>query len=118
MFELTEKMRFWISAEPMSMRYGIRGLVNKVMSWTDMSPMSGDCFIFFSRDLRQAKLLRWDGDGFLLYQKRLVKGRFRMPSYNASEGCCAMSWDDLFLLMRGLTAVALKRENRYGRGQI
>lgn len=116
MFELTDKCRFFVSAAPVSMRYGIRGLTNIVMSWAGMSPMSGDCFIFFSGDGRQVKLLRWDGDGFLLYQKKLVKGRFRTPAYNAREGCCAMPWDDLYFLMRGLTAVGVKRDRRFGRG--
>lgn len=118
MFELTEQLRFWVSAVPVSMGNGIQGLTNKVMAWEGMSPMSGDCFIFFSRDRRQVKLLRWDGDGFLLYQKRLAKGRFREPRYDASRGCCAMSWDEIYFIMRGLTAVGIKHDKRYGRGQI
>lgn len=116
MFELTEQCRYFVSAAPVSMRYGIRGLTNIVMTWTGMSPMSGDCFIFFSGDRHQVKLLRWDGDGFVLYQKRLAKGCFRVPQYNASTGCCAMLWDDLYFLMRGLTAVGVKRDRRFGRG--
>lgn len=116
MFELTDKMRFYVSASPVSMRYGIRGLTDKVMSWRGISPMSGDCFIFFSADRHQVKLLRWDGDGFLLYQKRLVKGRFRVPEYDPMQGCCGIAWDDLYFLMRGLTAVGIKRDSRFGRG--
>lgn len=97
------------------MRYGIRGLTDVVLSWQGMSPISGDCFIFFSRDCRQVKLLRWDGDGFILYQKRLVKCRFRVPHYDVSTGCCALCWDDFYFLMRGLTAVGVKRDKRFGR---
>lgn len=116
MFELTDKCRHFVSAEAVSMGNGIRGLTNKVMSWPGVSPMSGDCFVFFSRDRKQVKILRWDGDGFLLYQKRLAKGRFRQPSYDAAEGCCRLAWDDFYFLMRGLTAVDVKRDKRFGRG--
>lgn len=116
MFELTDRLRVFISAEAISMSNGIRGLTNRVMSWPGMSPMSGDCFVFFSRDRRQVKMLRWDGDGFLLYQKRLAKGRFRLPSYDASEGCCRLAWDDFYFVMRGLTAVDVKSDRRFGKG--
>lgn len=116
MFELTDRCRFYISAESVSMGNGIRGLTNKVMSWAGMSPMSGDCFVFFSRDRKQVKILRWDGDGFLLYQKRLAKGRFGQPLYDASQGCCRLAWDDFYFLMRGLTAVDIRRDKRFDRG--
>lgn len=113
MFELTERCMFHVSAEAVSMCNGIRGLTNKVMSWTGMSPISGDCFVFFSRDRKQVKILRWDGDGFLLYQKRLAKGRFRTPSYDASEGCFRLDWDDFYFMMRGLTTMGVKRDTRF-----
>lgn len=115
MFELTERCRYFVSSSTVSMANGIRGLTNRVMSWPGMSPISGDCFIFFSGDRRQVKVLRWDGDGFVLYQKRLAKGKFRVPSYDASQGCCAIAWDDFYFLMRGLTAVGIKRDNRLNR---
>lgn len=118
MFELTDRCRFFVSAEQVSMSNGIRGLTNKVMCWAGMSPMSGDCFVFFSRDMKQVKILRWDGDGFLLYQKRLAKGRFRTPSYDSAEGCFRLAWDDFYFLMRGLTAVGVKRDSRFDRGCI
>ncbi len=49
--------------------------------------MTGDVFVFFSRNRQSVKLLRWDTDGFLLYQKRLEKGSFEQPrqSQNSTE---------------------------------
>ena len=35
---------------------------------------ASDLFIFFSKNRQQVKLLKWDGDGFLLYQKRYGAG--------------------------------------------
>lgn len=113
MFELGEKMRYFVCQRPVSMRYGIRGLTNLVMSWPGYSPMSGDVFIFFSADRHQVKVLRWDSDGFLLYQKKLAKGRFRELAQNGSEGCSALSYADLYFLMRGLTPVNAHPEKRF-----
>lgn len=86
MFSLDEKIRFWLCQRPVSMRYGIRGLTNLVLSWPGFSPMSGCAFVFFSADRRQVKILRWDCDGFLLYQKKLAKGRFRELVYKREFG--------------------------------
>lgn len=97
---------------PVSMRYGIRGLTNLVMSWPEYSPMSGDVFIFFSADRHQAKVLRWDTDGFLLYQKKLAKGRFRELAQSGTDGCSAVTYADLYFLMRGLTPVETHAEKR------
>jgi transposase len=38
--------------------------------------LSGDIFIFVSRDRIRAKTLHWDGTGLCLYAKRLERGRF------------------------------------------
>jgi transposase len=39
-------------------------------------PLSGDIFIFVSRDRIRAKTLQYDGTGLCLYAKRLERGRF------------------------------------------
>ena len=74
MFSLDEKIKFYLCQQPVSMRYGIRGLTNIVLSWPGFSPMSGCAFVFFSADRRQVKILKWDCDGFLLYQKKQKVG--------------------------------------------
>ena len=95
------------------MRLGIRGLSSLVWGWTGHSPASGDIYLFFSRDRRQMKALRWDDDGFLLYQKRLSKGRFRMPSQDSRDGVIRLEWDSFYFMMRGLTPVKVKVEKRF-----
>ena len=39
-------------------------------------PLSGDVFLFVSRDRVRAKVLHFDGTGLCLYAKRLERGRF------------------------------------------
>jgi hypothetical protein len=39
-------------------------------------PLSGEMFLFVSRNRKRAKVLLWDGTGLCLYSKRLEEGRF------------------------------------------
>ncbi|MGL5730306.1 MAG: IS66 family insertion sequence element accessory protein TnpB, partial [Bacteroidales bacterium] len=64
------------------MRKGINGLYNVVKGEMELSPVSGDVFIFFSKTRKTVKLLKWDDDGFILYQKRLEDGSFEVPRFN------------------------------------
>ena len=68
---------------------------------------------FFSRDRKTMKALKWDGDGFLMYTKRLSQGRFREVLKNDDGSVRRLQWDDFYMLMRGLTPVKVKVENRF-----
>ncbi len=58
----------------------------------DLPPLSGAVFIFFSKNRQQVKLLRWDTDGFTLYQKRLEKGTFEIPYFNIGKKACVIPY--------------------------
>ena len=63
------------------MNLGIDGLFKIIRSeMKDLSPVSGDIFLFFGKNRQSVKILRWDGDGFLLYYKRLEGGSFELPT--------------------------------------
>lgn len=113
MFALDEKTRFYLCRRPVSMRYGIKGLTNLVLTFPGFSPMSGCAFVFFSADRRQVKILRWDGDGFLLYQKKIARGRFRELVYKGAEGCLCVSYEEMYFLKRGVSPVTMKVEKRF-----
>ena len=63
--------------------------------------MSGDVFVFFSKNRQSVKLLRWDTDGFLLYQKRQERGSFEMPRINPATGYYELSWETFSFIMSG-----------------
>ena len=87
-----------------------------VWSWKGHSPASGDVYVFFSRDRRMMKALKWDGDGFLMYTKRLSQGRFRELQKMDNTGVRSLQWDDFYMLMRGLTPIKVMVENRFRMG--
>ncbi len=48
-------------------------------------------------------LLRYDTDGFLLYQKRLERGSFEMPGINPATGYYELSWETFAFIMSGVS---------------
>ncbi|MCQ2205147.1 MAG: IS66 family insertion sequence element accessory protein TnpB [Bacteroidales bacterium] len=113
MFELGDNFRYFLCRYPIRFGSGIDRLYHIVVSEAHMSPMDGDAFVFFSKDRKQVKILRWDMDGFLLYQKRLAKGRFELPDFNEETGCFELSWDKFYFLIRGIDLKAVKYHNRF-----
>lgn len=61
------------------MRKAINGLSMLVEQAMDLSPFSGDLFVFCNRQRTIIKILYWDHNGFCLWQKRLEKHRFKWP---------------------------------------
>ena len=89
MFSLTESHRFFLCQHYVDMRKGIGSLCSVVRSDMGMHPLTGDVFLFFPRHRRSVKVLRWDGDGFILYHKRLERGTSCAPpsSPTSPERC-------------------------------
>lgn len=114
MFALDENVTYLLYAYPVNMCKGIRALSNLILVETDFSPQSGTAYIFFSRDRKQVKILRWDTDGFILYQKRLVRGSFHLPDYwNEAKGCFEMSFDAFYMIMRGVNFTSMSYDKRF-----
>lgn len=61
---------------PTDMRKGFDSLCALVTEQLAQSPLSGDVYLFVSRDRVRAKVLHFDGTGLCLYIKRLERGRF------------------------------------------
>jgi transposase len=72
----TRQLSVFAHPESVDMRKGFDGLGALVASGLGRDPLSGDLFLFVSRDRRRAKVLLWDGTGLCIYAKRLEEGRF------------------------------------------
>lgn len=86
-------------ARPTDMRKGFDGLCALVTQGLQRDVLSGDVFIFVSRDRVRAKTLQWDGTGLCVYAKRLERGRFARlwREDNAEPITLTISELDLFL---------------------
>jgi len=78
MSEIPQPKKIWVYGKPTDMRKSFDGLSALVRHHLDEIPTSGDLFIFLNRKKTYLKALIWDRTGFLMFAKRLERGRFRL----------------------------------------
>jgi transposase len=62
-------------------------------------PLSGDLFVFRNRQANRIKVLFWDGNGLVLYAKRLERGTFHFPG--AGQASITVTSSELMELLAG-----------------
>lgn len=94
-------VRVWAYPGPTDLRKGFDGLVAVVEHQLKLDALSGDCFLFVSRDRHSAKVLTWDGTGLCIYQKRIARGQFAALWGRADGGTLALTMTELSLFLEG-----------------
>lgn len=77
--ELAERGEVYVVTGYTDMRKGIDGLATIVQGRLSLDPFNQSLYLFCGRDSRKLKGLLWEGDGFLLLNKRLENGCYRWP---------------------------------------
>lgn len=78
--------RIFAYTQPTDMRKSFQGLLALVQQvFRDEDPYAGSLFVFVNRRGNFIKALVWDRTGFVLYAKRLERGRFVFPSASTSQ---------------------------------
>lgn len=77
MLALGAHMRFFFCQQPVNLNKSFEGLGALVQELFPNELFSGAFFIFLNRRRSQMKVLVWDGDGFVIWCKRLEKGTFQ-----------------------------------------
>ena len=77
MLQITPHMRILVAVETVDGRKGIDGLSRLCRQELDEDPFSGALFFFLNRSRTTLKVLCYDGQGYVLAQKRLSEGRFK-----------------------------------------
>ena len=72
----------------------------QVQTVLELDPYSGALFIFRGRRGDLLKALLWDGQGLVLYAKRLERGRFVWPQ--AKDGTLTLTAAQLAMLTEGI----------------
>jgi len=82
------------------MRKQIDGLAALVQQSFSLDPFADAMYVFCNRNRDRLKILKWDGDGFGLYFKRLERGRFKWPTDDGG-GTISLSSEELSCLIDG-----------------
>ena len=100
MIALPPGVRIWLAAGVTDMRKGFDGLAMLVQQQLGKDPFGGQLFVFRGRRSHLIKILWWDGQGLVLYAKRLDRGRFVWPQ--AKDGVVALTPAQLAMLAEGI----------------
>ena len=90
---------------PTDMRKGFDGLSAVVTHRLGRDVLSGDVFVFLSRDRIRTKVLHFDGTGLCIYAKRLERGRFAALWRDGSQDPITLTVSELDLFLDGSTVV-------------
>lgn len=102
------RRRVYAYGAPVDMRKGFDGLYALVLEFLGRDPLSGDLFLFVSRNRIRAKVLVWDGTGLCVYAKRLEKGRFARL-WRGDGAAVELSPSELQLFLEGCEIIGRMR---------
>jgi transposase len=102
MLGLPPSVRIYFATELVDMRNGIDGLRAIVEAALKKDAYQGHLFVFVGKAKDKVKILFWDRNGFVLYLKRLERGRFQLPAVDARTKHVAMEPAQLAMLLDGI----------------
>jgi len=102
MLGLPPSVRIYFATELADMRNGIDGLRALVEGTLRGDPYAGHLFVFVGKAKDKVKILFWDRSGFVLYMKRLEKGRFQLPVVDVKRKHVEMEPAQLAMLLDGI----------------
>lgn len=101
MLTLPSSVRIYLAAGAVDLRKSIDGLCAIVRSRSH-DVYSGHLYAFVSRRGDRVKILAWDRSGFVLYYKRLERGRFRLPKIAVDASEVELEATQLAMLLDGI----------------
>ena len=104
MLTIPANARLFLCQIPMNMHKSFEGLSTVVEEMFPGELLSGAFFIFLSRRKDHMKVLYWDGDGFVIFYKRLEK-----ESFSTKDETSSLLRRDFIMLMEGITPKRLQK---------
>ena len=95
------------------MRRGHDGLCAVVRDQWKVDLFAGNLFVFLSRRGDRCKILFWDRGGFVVYYKRLERGRFRLPVIPDNATSVYLDGTQLTMLLDGIDVAKVERPRRW-----
>ena len=114
-------LRIWLCVQRTDMRCGFDLLAALAEAVTGQDPLGGHLFVFRNRSGDRLKILYFDGDGYVLWYKRLEEGVFKWPRLPKPTGdgqeqrSIQLRPSELAMLLDGIDLSSVKRSRRYQR---
>jgi transposase len=105
-------IKYYLCTKPVNIHNSFDGLAGIVRDFMQKTPTSGAVFIFINRQKTHLKMLYWDGDGFVIYYKRLERGRYKARTTDCKDGL-ELKREDVLMLLEGLSIDNFKKSKRY-----
>ncbi len=124
MLSLPASIRIFVYTGVTDMRRSFDRLAQMVEEHLEQDPESGHLYLFFNRRRDCVKMLLWEGDGFVIWYKRLEAGTFAVPAPGAprSNGAPSVAVQiparDLNLLLGGVDPACVTRRKRFARAGV
>lgn len=80
MLRLSNETNIFVASKPVDFRKAITGLSMLVVEQFSKSLMDGSVYVFYNRERDKVKCLFWEKNGFVLYHKRLERGKFKFST--------------------------------------
>jgi len=109
MLTLHAGLKVYLAAASVDLRRGHDGLCALVRGTLELDPFAGHLFVFVGRRGDRVKVLFWDRGGFVLYYKRLARGRFRLPRIPEGADRVVLDATELAMLLGGFELGGAKR---------
>ncbi len=93
-------VRVYVACGVADMRNGFDGLAALVQPTLALAPSRGAVFLFRGKRGDLLKALLWDGQGLVLYAKRLERGRFVWPQ--TMTGTVTLTNAQLSMMLEGI----------------
>jgi len=108
MLTLPPSVRVFLAVEPADMRGSFDALAGRVRG-LGLDPSDGYLYLFLSRRGHMAKCLYFDRSGWVVWQKRLLRGTFQRPRVAAGATRVSMDAASLAQLLDGIDLCAPRR---------
>jgi transposase len=112
MLTLPRSVRIYLATEPVDLRKSIDGL-GGIATGRGHDIYSGHLYVFTSRRGDRVKILAWENAGFVLYYKRLERGRFRLPEIKPGAEEVEVDATQLTMLLDGIDVKRVKQPKRW-----
>ena len=112
MIGLPSTVKIFLITEPTDMRKGFYTLADIVRK-LGKNPLSGHLFVFLSKKCDRCKILFWNDGGYILWYKKLEKGRFKKPKDTSNQKEIYISSSQLTMILEGIDFSKIKKSKRW-----